>query len=99
MGGAVSFLVVAYDVREDRRRARLHRRLKSRLPRPQKSVFEGPADRSEVEPIRAAIRRSIDPETDTVRVYHLCPRCRERTEHFGTAEVVPEEAEDVVVDG
>ena len=95
----MSFVVVAYDIRKNSRRSRLHRRLKSHLPRTQKSIFEGPAGVPDLTTIRAAIRKSIDPETDTVRVYHLCPRCFERTELFGTAELVPEEAEDVVLDG
>ena len=94
-----AFVVVAYDVGCDRRRRRLHKRLKSHLPRVQKSVFEGPGEGKDLAAIRQAIRKSIDPETDTVRLYRLCPRCFPRTELFGVAEQVPEEAEDVLVDG
>jgi len=95
----MSFVVVAYDIREDKRRTRLHRSLKSHLPRTQKSIFEGPVGAQDLSAIRAAVGKAIDPETDTVRVYHLCARCFGRTELFGTAELVPEEAEDVVIDG
>lgn len=93
-----AFVVVAYDVRSNKRRARLHRRLKSHLPRTQKSIFEGPGEARDLKEIRAAIRKAIDPETDTVRIYHLCARCFPRTELFGTAELIPEEPEDVVID-
>ena len=95
----MSFVVVAYDIRENRRRSRLHRSLKAHLPRTQKSIFEGPAEDRDLAAIRVTVGKAIDPETDTVRLYHLCARCFGRTELFGTAELVAEEAEDVVIDG
>jgi CRISPR-associated protein Cas2 len=93
------YLVVAYDVASNRRRSRLHRALQAHLPRVQKSVFEGPLARRDLSGLRKAINKAIDQGVDTVRLVRLCPRCRERVERFGTAGIVPLEADDVVIDG
>ncbi len=91
-------IVVVYDIVSNRRRARLSRRLDSRMRRVQKSVFEGTLPEAEIHHVRADIIRTIDPEVDTVRIYHLCPRCNERTELIGTSPKVPTEPEDVIID-
>lgn len=78
------YLVVCYDVVEDRRRARLLRRLKGFLPHVQKSVFEGELADARVPALREMILREIDPAVDTVRIYHLCGRCIPATEVLGT---------------
>ncbi len=83
------YLVVAYDIVSDRRRARLARKLEDFLPRIQKSVFEGwlPARR------RAALERlildEIDLEEDEVRIYHLCGHCRNIVRGYGRCEEGP----------
>ncbi len=91
------FIVVAYDVCDDRMRQRLHRRLLAVLPRVQKSVFEGPVARQALDEVRRAIREEVDLSADTVRIVHLCVRCRESIELYGTSEVVPVEEEDIVI--
>ena len=93
-----AWIVVAYDVVGDRSRARLARRLEALVDRVQKSVFEGPVPATELNAVRAAIREEIDFGTDTVRVFHLCARCRDATELFGTSPLIPPEAEDIIVD-
>jgi CRISPR-associated protein Cas2 len=99
MGAAMSdWLVVAYDVVLNRRRTRLMKKLKKILPRVQKSVFEGPVEDKEIRDVRKAIGAETDAATDTVRVFHLCERCRGRTELFGNSTLVPDEPEDVIVD-
>lgn len=91
------FILVAYDVSDDRMRQRLHRRLLAVLPRVQKSVFEGPVAPRELDEVRRAIREEVDLSGDTVRVIHLCARCREATELYGTSRVVPVKEEDIVI--
>ena len=91
-------MVLAYDVSANRRRSKLFRRLKALVPWVQKSVFEGPVPPSHHRELRRAVTETIDPSRDTVRVYHLCAACRERTELYGVAAAVPPEPEDVVVE-
>lgn len=95
----MEYLVVAYDIVTNRRRARLARALDACLRRVQKSMFEGVLPRPELVRLRAAVQKAIDPSCDAVRLLRLCPRCRERLEHFGTSLPVPTTAEVVVVDG
>ncbi len=75
--------MVAYDVTDDRRRARLADRLLDFLPRVQKSVFEGEVPSHRVEALRQVVRELIDPETDAVRIYRLCRGCASVVEAFG----------------
>lgn len=92
------WVVVAYDVVKNRRRARLRRALLALVPSVQKSVFEGPLPPTGLPELQKAIRRTIDHARDTVRIYRLCAACRDRTLLHGTSMAVPEEPEDVVVE-
>ncbi|HUY32290.1 MAG TPA: CRISPR-associated endonuclease Cas2 [Pirellulales bacterium] len=90
------YLVVCYDVVCDRRRGRLMRRLREHLRHVQKSVFEGPLDDQRLVALRETILDAIDPNEDTVRIYHFCARCREATELLGTSTFVDRDDADEV---
>ncbi len=91
------YLVVCYDVAANRRRSRLHKRLRARIRAVQKSVFEGELPTHEWGPLLETIMGEIDMKTDTVRLYRLCEACKNRVEMLGTAEPVPDPDEDWVV--
>jgi len=91
------YLLLCYDVVDDNRRNRLHKRLKGYLRPVQKSVFEGRVPGHRYGGLLRVVQGAIDHQTDTVRIYHLCGGCRRLIELVGTAEPVPQEAEDVVV--
>lgn len=90
-------LLVTYDVSEDKRRARLAKRLRGAILRVQKSVFEGPVPESRLEPLRKAIRKEIDLECDSARVYSLCARCRVAVEVIGSGVYVEDESQRDIV--
>ena len=91
------YLVVCYDIVENRRRARVARRVVEYLTRVQKSVFEGPLADDRLEPLRRMLLEEIDPVTDTVRIYHLCGRCVPATEVLGTGPFLQSEESDEVI--
>jgi CRISPR-associated protein Cas2 len=91
------YLVVCYDIVQNRRRGRVLRKLREYLTRVQKSVFEGPLDEDRLEPLRRMLLEEIDPVTDTVRIYHLCARCLPATEVLGTGTFLEAEEADEVV--
>lgn len=91
------YLVVCYDIVENRRRARVLRKLREYLVHVQKSVFEGPLDEQRLEPLRRMLLEEIDPVTDTVRIYHLCSRCVPATEVLGTGSFLDAEEVDEVL--
>ena len=92
------YVVVVYDVSKDSRRTKLAKRLDTVLRRVQKSVFEGVVPPETLAMLTLLILRTIDPRTDTVRIYHLCGACRGRTDLLGASPAVPDTPEDIVID-
>lgn len=82
------YLVVAYDIAENRKRRKLHKALKALVDPVQKSVFEGDLEDGSLADLLKTIEGAIDAETDTVRVYRLCARCQPVTEVLGNGVVV-----------
>jgi CRISPR-associated protein Cas2 len=74
------FVVVAYDIPDDRRRERLHKVLLSYGTPVQYSVFECLLEDKELARMKQAVRRTIKPRLDHVRYYYLCGACRGRVE-------------------
>lgn len=90
------YLVVCYDIVSDRRRTRLFKRLERYLTPVQKSVFEGELKAARYESLKEDVLREMDPEEDTVRIYHLPLAARLATELLGTSvPVAPEQ--DIVI--
>jgi len=85
------FVVVAYDIPDDRRRERLHKALLDYGTPVQYSVFECLLDREQVSRMKWAVRRVIKPRLDHVRYYHLCAACQGRVETTAGQEVVKDE--------
>jgi CRISPR-associated protein Cas2 len=73
------FIVLAYDIPDDRRRARLFKALKRFGSPVQESVFEFHLKPNEIAHLRRAVQAVIDEDRDQVRCYFLCPTCHERT--------------------
>lgn len=84
-----SFYVVAYDVTDDRRRAKIARYLEAMGERVQGSVFEAYLTAAEVEKLLRKLTRVMNEEEDSVRVYLLCGVCREKVRMVGRGRVTP----------
>jgi CRISPR-associated protein Cas2 len=89
--------VVCYDVTDDGRRQRLFTALKTYLEHVQFSVFEGRVGARDYDRMLRAIDACIDKSEDDVRIYRLCPRCREQTELHGQACQVQTSPEDLII--
>ncbi|SNB65427.1 CRISPR-associated endonuclease Cas2 [Thermoflexus hugenholtzii] len=79
------YLVVAYDIPDDRRRLRLSRVLWGMLDRVQKSVFEGELEERLVDRLEERIRRVVEAREDAVRIYTLCAACQRRIRGLGVS--------------
>lgn len=78
---AKSFVVVAYDISDDKRRSRLHRKLKKYGLGVQYSVFECILNQKQIREMQKMIDKQIDKKQgDRVRYYFLCSGCRNRIE-------------------
>ena len=89
------YFVVAYDIRETKRRNRLARKLRGFGKRSQLSVFDCPLDDDEFEQLLGAINKIIDKSEDKVTIFPLCAACYSKVVTLGQARLFPEE--DVVV--
>lgn len=74
------FIVVAYDISDHRRRAKLHRALKHFGMAVQESVFECHLSLPQLWQLKAVVAGVIDPHVDQVRYYFLCRDCARRHE-------------------
>ena len=92
---AQQFIVVAYDVPDDRRRQKLHDALLDYGTPVQYSVFECLLGKKELARMKRQIGRIISPRLDHVRTYTLCGACVKRIESTMGPEVAHEV--DVVV--
>ena len=89
------YVVVSYDIVEDKKRSRASKLLKNYGQRVQKSVFECLMDEKRYLEVKAKLEKIIDMENDSVRFYTICRRCRDMIEISGWGTVLEEE--DVVV--
>ena len=89
--------VVAYDVPDDRRRARLALVLEDFGDRMQYSVFEVLAEGEDLATLRERIAGVIDPREDKVRFYALCDACVEKAFDLGKVEGKAFDQPDVII--
>jgi CRISPR-associated protein Cas2 len=64
--------------------------------RVQNSVFECEVDWACYLDLKAALLNEIDPATDSLRIYHLGNRYRDKTEHYGVKSI-PDLKEDTLL--
>ena len=91
------FVLVVYDISNDRRRTRLHNVLLDFGTPVQYSVFECLLDEKGLAQMKRAVMRVIRPRVDRVRFYYLCARCVARTEVTSGREVLGGKEETIVV--
>ncbi len=77
------FIIVSYDIVDDRRRTKLAKVLLDYGERVQKSVFECRLDDRLFLKMKKDIETLIDQEEDSVRYYFLCGRCVREVEVSG----------------
>lgn len=80
---ARSLYLVAYDVADPRRLARVHRFLLGWKVGGQKSFYECWLTRGDLGQVLAGLQQLIDPEADRVHVFQLDPRMKPKC--FGVA--------------
>lgn len=77
------FIVIAYDVEDDRKRRQVAKLLEESGQRVNKSVFECFLTEHQLERLSEKISRQIS-RYDSVLYYRLCRSCIERVERQGT---------------
>jgi CRISPR-associated protein Cas2 len=87
------FIVISYDVQDDRRRTKIHKALKSYGTWVQYSVFECELEKKDYLRLRNRLDHLIDKEEgDSVRFYFLCEACAGQVERIGGVRPLDEPA-------
>lgn len=81
------FVVVSYDITDDRRRVRVASELENFGQRVQLSVFECHLPARELARLKGLLRALIDRKQDKVRYYSLCAKDRAQIRNDGPDEV------------
>ncbi len=89
------YIVISYDITDDRRRNRVCQELKNYGERIQFSVFELLIDTDTLKKLAKRLEGLIDRTEDSVRIYVLCNACCQRIAILGTGKL--SEDEDVYV--
>lgn len=82
------FLVVSYDISDNKRRLKVAKKLLDFGQRVQYSVFECHLTSQQLEKMRQQLLKIIDTECDTLRIYQLCEHCQPKIAVYGTGKIV-----------
>ena len=81
------FIVVSYDIADDRRRVRVASEMENFGRRVQYSVFECHLSEAQIRDLETRLQAIIDWDRDRVRYYRLCERDARRIVMDGPGEV------------
>lgn len=81
------FIVVSYDIVDDKRRNKVHRALKDFGSPVQYSVFECLVSAAAFQRLKKRLAPLIAMKEDSIRFYVLCESCQEKIEIIGRGEV------------
>jgi CRISPR-associated protein Cas2 len=81
------FVVVSYDIVDDKRRARICKTLKNFGRRVQYSVFECNLDSDALGRLAERLSRLIANKEDSIRFYFLCESCLPKAKVMGLGKV------------
>jgi len=81
------FVVVSYDIVDDKRRNKVANTLKNYGTRVQYSVFECLLKMEYLNRLIRDLRSIINESEDTVRIYNLCRSCVEKTRVYGKGKI------------
>jgi len=85
------FVVVSYDISEDKRRERVAKELENYGNRVQYSVFECSLQEDKLKEMCKKLASLIEGAEDSLRIYHLCESCLKKVKIYGTGEISKDE--------
>jgi len=85
------FVVVSYDIVDDKARNKIAKILLDYGTRVQYSVFECNLDSEQLAVMERRLMRVLNGEEDTIRIYLLCEGCVKRIRVFGKGDVTKDQ--------
>jgi len=81
------FVVISYDIEDDKKRFKVAQILENYGTRVQYSVFECIINEQQLKEIKEKTKNIIDKEKDSIRFYIICEGCLKKIEIIGIGEV------------
>jgi CRISPR-associated protein Cas2 len=91
------FVVVSYDIADDKRRTRVAKALEGYGTRVQYSVFEVNLPPARIDELRQELAAIMDAQADSIRYYALCAACYERIEVVGIGQQIEGPPQAVII--
>ena len=91
------FLVVSYDIPDDKRRTRVAKTLEDYGTRVQYSVFEVNLEAKHVRKMRDRLEQVIEKKEDSIRFYTLCGACYKGIDVLGVGRPAEQPAEALII--
>ena len=91
------FILVVYDISNDKRRTKLHDALVDFGTPVQYSVFECLLDEKGEQAMKRKVMKVIKPRVDQVRFYYICRECVQKVEVTCGKEVLSEKPNAIIV--
>ncbi len=82
------FVLIAYDISNDKRLRKVARAMQSFGVRVQRSVFECRINPAQLDALIARVKLVIKPREDRIHLYQICETCQERMAKHGRAELL-----------
>ncbi len=76
-------VIIRYDIKDDKRRTKIHKILKSYGEWVQYSIFECDLTQTQYAKLRDRLSKIIDRDTDNIRFYFMCQCCQKKIERIG----------------
>jgi CRISPR-associated protein Cas2 len=77
------FVIVSYDVVDNKQRTKLAKKMCNYGERVQYSVFECRVNKQQYKEMKREALKFIDLKKDSLRIYRLCQECIQHIESFG----------------
>ncbi|MCM8760084.1 MAG: CRISPR-associated endonuclease Cas2 [Candidatus Omnitrophica bacterium] len=81
------FIVISYDIADDKRRNKVAKTLENYGTRVQYSVFECILEKEKLVELQNTLNKIIENEKDSIRFYQLCESCLKKVEISGIGEI------------
>lgn len=91
MGAELVFVIVSYDIADDKRRRHVAKRMEDYGKRVQYSVFDCLLSEKEIRDLQYTLEHIINFEEDSVRFYRMCRKCESTIDVMGKGTVQEEQ--------
>ena len=82
------FFLVTYDIRDDKRRLKVFKIMRNFGNRVQFSVFECLLNEENLKRMIAKVNKEIEEEEDSVRIYYIPEKAKDKIRILGVGEVI-----------